>query len=124
MIFIVPMLPISVNAIYQINHRQRRVYLHPKALMFKSQAKMFMPPKPKWLKRDTKVELMLVVFSNLYFKNGNVKKFDLQNLEKILIDAIAEKYGHDDCYVWKKKAKKSQEDKWSGVGVCIRPLRR
>jgi len=92
-------------------------------MLFKSQAKMFMPPKPQWLKSDTKVELMLVVFTNLYFKNGKVRKFDLQNLEKILIDAISEKYGHDDCYVWKKVAKKSQEGSWGGVGICLRPMK-
>ena len=118
------MLPVSVNQIYMINHRQRRVYLNPKAALFKSQAKMCMPPKPRWMKADTKLELLLVMFTNLYYKNGHVKKFDLQNLEKILIDAVAEKYGHDDCYVWKKIAKKSQEGKWNGVGVCVRPLNR
>ena len=122
MIFLVPMLPVSVNQLYMINHRQRSVYLNPKALLFKSQAKMCMPPKPGWLKADTKVELLMVIFSNLYYKNGKVKKFDLQNLEKIVIDAVSEKYGHDDCYVWKKVSKKSNEDRWSGVGICVRPV--
>jgi len=123
MIFLIPTVPISVNEIYQINHRQRRVYLHPKALLFKTQAKMFMPPKPPWLKERTKLYLMIIIFNNLYFKNGNVRKYDLQNLEKILIDAISEKYGHDDCYIWKKVTKKSHETDWNGVGICLKPLK-
>ncbi len=122
MIFFIPFLPISVNAIYEINHRQRRVFLSTDAKSFKSRAKMYMPLPDKGLTSKTKVELLIIIYRDMYFKNGNMRKYDLQNLEKILIDAISEKYGHDDSYVWKKVSKKSHEINWSGVGVCVRKL--
>ncbi len=116
------MLPISVNAIYQVNYRQRRFYLHPQALLWKTKAKMFVPLKPTWMKGEVKFEILWVLFNDFYFKNGKIRKYDLANFEKILIDAICEKWGHDDTYAWKRKCKKSQVKGWTGVGICVREM--
>lgn len=64
----------------------------------------------KEIKENVKLGLEFSIRGNWYFKNGAFKKLDLQNLEKILIDAIAEKYGFDDCRVWWKSAEKEQLD--------------
>lgn len=115
--FTIPFLPPSVNSLYGIQGGKRvRVFLKSEARQFKERAKLFMPKKE--IKTDCKLGLEFSVRGNWYFKNGNFKKLDLQNLEKILIDSISEKYGFDDCRVWWKKAEKEQFDD-EGVRVVI-----
>lgn len=107
--FAIPFLPPSVNSLYGIQGgRKIRIFLKSEARQFKEKAKLFMPKKE--IKENVKLGLEFLIRGNWYFKNGAFKKLDLQNLEKILIDAIAEKYGFDDCRVWWKSAKKEQLD--------------
>jgi len=50
------------------------------------------------------------VCTNWFFKNGNKKKSDIQNLIKVLIDAVSERLGFDDSQVWSMTANKIQSD--------------
>lgn len=115
--FTIPFLPPSVNSLYGIQGGKKvRVFLKSEARQFKERAKLFMPKKE--IRENVKLALELSIRGNWYFKNGSFKKLDLQNLEKILIDSIAEKYGFDDCRVWWKSAEKEQFDD-SGVRVVL-----
>lgn len=113
--FTIPFLPPSVNSLYGIQGGKKvRVFLKSEARQFKERAKLFMPKKA--IKENTKLGLEMAMGGNWYFKNGSFKKLDLQNLEKILIDSIAEKYEFDDCRVWwKSTEKKTFDDGWIQV---------
>lgn len=87
------------------------MFLRTEGRVFKEKSKLFMPPRS--LDESSLFSLKFKFLSNWYHKNGSVRKLDIQNLEKILIDAISEKYIFDDKRVWHKEAEKTQssEDK-------------
>lgn len=58
--------------------------------------------------KDSKFSISMQFHSNWKYKNGNNKRADIQNLIKILIDAIFEKLGVDDSYVYHLEALKIQ----------------
>jgi len=93
--FVIPSLPPSVNAIYQIIFSQRRVEMKPEVRLWKTQAKVYVPRivahgDVYTFKIDT------VFHYPWHHKNGKLRKFDSQNLLKVLCDAIAEKTGFSD----------------------------
>lgn len=93
--FTIPSLPPSVNAIYNILFSQRRVEMKPEVRLWKSQAKEYIPRLTPLT--DSHLFSLDVVFHyDFFYKNGKVKKFDSQNLLKVLCDAIAEKCGFAD----------------------------
>ena len=49
---------------------------------------------------DDKLRLTVQYNHQWYFKNGSIKKKDIQNLDKLMIDAIAERLGCDDKQFW------------------------
>lgn len=95
--FTIPSLPPSVNALYQIIYSQRRVELRPECSRWKSDAKGYMPrfqPADKTL-----VAVDATFHYRFHYANGKPRIFDAPNLLKLLIDAIAERYGFNDCLV-------------------------
>ena len=108
LIFSLPSLPPSMNAIYSIIYSQRRIELKPEVRLWKSKAKGFIPP---WaMGEHEELELELNLHSNWIYKNGKARRLDLQNLLKVLIDAICEKWGVDDLRVRQIRATKVQAD--------------
>lgn len=85
------------------------MFLKSEARAFKEKAKLFMPPRT--LEPSSRLSLSITIGACWMFKNGNVRKLDIQNLEKILIDAIADKYSFDDSRVWQKYCKKVEAEK-------------
>jgi len=118
--FVIPNLPPSVNSLYNIIHAQRRIYLKPEARKWKTDAKLFMPVLAceGW---ET-ASIALYLHGNWYFKNGNRRKIDLQNLEKLIIDAVSEKAGICDSVFFSKHSRKIQDEK-EEVRVKIRCLK-
>ncbi len=106
--FTIPLLPPSMNAIYGYNPMTKRRYLNSKGRTFKAQCKLFVPPIE--LEAQTPVKIQFSLYGNWFYKNGNIKKHDGQNLSKILYDAIFEKVGVDDCCLWKWSGEKIQSD--------------
>ena len=95
--FTIPSCPNSVNSLYNVIFSLKRVELKPECLLWKSQAKGFMPkfesPNAAFLRMD-------VTFTYpLFHKNGKLKKRDSSNMLKLLQDAIAERYGLDDKFI-------------------------
>lgn len=102
----IPLLPTSMNKLYAINYRTRSVYMTPEARNFKSQAKMFI--KPYSVGKNDKLSFSLDVHTDWYFKNGNLRKADIQNLIKVVVDAVSERLGFDDSQVFSFSANKIQ----------------
>lgn len=107
--FKIPLLPQSINSMYKVNYRTRHVYLSEEARQFKWQAKGYMPPIK--FPEGTKFHLNLIFCGNWNYKNGKNRRADVQNLVKILIDAIFEHAGEsDDSYVFGVCAYKVQSN--------------
>ena len=107
--FKVPFIPPSANKIYWINYNERRVYLSEEARNFKTAVKSFMP---LW-EVDPSVYLRfdISIYDNWYTKEGSVRKRDIQNLDKIIIDACCERLGIGDERVWERTIRKLSDDK-------------
>jgi len=90
--------------------------MHPEARLFKTNAKFYIP-KFKVQPND-KVICKIKAHNDWYYKNGKLKKADVQNLTKVIIDAISEKLGFDDSQVWRATTDKVQSEK-KGVEVRL-----
>ena len=110
-------LPESMNSIYQILFALRRVELKPDVLRYKVQAKLYMPPwkcDPGWL-----YGIKMQFAGDWWYKKGTVRRVDLSNLEKIICDITAEKYGFDDARIFEKYSWKVQNRAQSFVQVKV-----
>jgi len=118
----IPLAPISMNSLYQINYRMREVTLKSEAYTWRTRAKEFIPKSSiKW--EHIRIVYTLIIHDNWYFKNGKFKKLDVQNLEKLLIDGVSQKLGFDDCGIWiRDRLIKYQDLKWKGIRMIIWPL--
>jgi len=93
--FTLPALPLSVNSLYEIWWSTRQVKLKVDCLRWKTRAKEVMPP---WSVQspDSLICVDALFYYDFYYKNGNLRKVDTQNMMKLLIDAVAERYGFKD----------------------------
>lgn len=96
--FTLPSIPSSVNALYQINFSQRKVFMNPEARLWKTQMKM-MVPRIKASEVTHFFKIDRIYYYSFFTKNGKVRKLDTSNLDKLLLDTIAEKCGFDDSLV-------------------------
>ena len=106
--FTIPDLPQSVNSLYKINYGHRVVYLSPQGRMYKNKVKLHMPPME--FPPNAFFEVTLRFFGEWFFKNGKVKRIDVQNLIKILLDALFERIGVDDSRIFGLAAFKEQSE--------------
>jgi Holliday junction resolvase RusA-like endonuclease len=102
----IPLLPVSMNKLYAINYRTKQVYMTPEARQFKSQAKLFISSFATT--KTDKLSLRLDINTDWYFKNGNPKRSDIQNLIKVVVDMLSERLGFDDSQIWSFSANKIQ----------------
>jgi Holliday junction resolvase RusA-like endonuclease len=102
----IPLLPVSMNKLYAINYRTKQVYMTPEARQFKSQAKLFI--SPFLVAKEDKLSMKLDINTDWYFKNGNPKRSDIQNLIKVVVDMLSERLGFDDSQIWSFSANKIQ----------------
>lgn len=102
-------LPVSYNKHIQIIWHMKEVCLTPEAHLFKNRVKMSMPPSN--FKATDKLGIEIEYHSNFQYANGKNKKIDIQNLDKLLIDAIFEQLGIDDSAIWKMTGIKVQAEK-------------
>jgi Holliday junction resolvase RusA-like endonuclease len=96
--FTLPMCPPSVNSLYVVRFKEPnpadRVKLRPECARWKTDSKLYVP-------RFTIAEGSIVRIDRLYAytwftKRGQWVKRDSFNMDKLLMDAIAEKTGIDD----------------------------
>lgn len=93
--------PPSVNSLYNVIFSLKKVEMKPEVRLWKTQAKMLIPVwKPQTLGKSGFLYFKMDVYTRLYTKDGlSVKKFDVMNMEKVLIDAVCEKIGIDDKFI-------------------------
>lgn len=99
--FRIPSIPPSVNDLYYHikDHYARYTYvLKPEVRLWKTKAKEYVPPFA-----ITAGQLFFfnwVAVNDWYYQNGKPRRYDLFNLQKVLVDAVCEKIGVDDCCLW------------------------
>ncbi len=107
--FVLPSLPGSMNELYEFNDRYSglpRKRLKAEWALWKTRAKAYVPPCPWAIGKFLRIELDLQS-PNWYYKNGKLRRKDIENFEKLTIDTIFEKIGHDDSYILEKVSRKS-----------------
>lgn len=93
--FVLPSFPISFNKLYNIDHNRRRVGLTDEALLWATRTKPFVKPC-RW-PSDWLLVITLEYQSPKWLtKEGKLRRVDVQNLEKLVIDTMFGKWGFDD----------------------------
>jgi len=59
---------------------------------------------------DIKLSVTVEIYENWYTKKGAVKKKDVANREKFLIDSVFNALGLDDCFIFEHVMKKVQSE--------------
>lgn len=92
--FSLPSFPPSINRLYVVNHNQRRVFLSDEALLWKTR----MTPNilPCRLRFDYYKLTLLYQSPRWLVANGDLRKMDLTNLDKLCIDTLCAKWLFDD----------------------------
>ncbi len=112
--FWIPLPPLSMNSVYQIIFSQRRTQMSPKARVWKMRCKQAIPA----MRLVNGAYAMTVEFHHQwYYQNGKMRRMDLQNCLKVLIDAISEKWGIDDSRIWSLVVRKVDDEK---TGMQVR----
>lgn len=95
--FVVPGKCVGYNGHFKINYSLKQIYLTTEAREWKRTVAIH---TPKIEFGDTEmIHLSIYVYQNWYYKNGKLKKEDIHNMDKILIDAMFNKWGIDDSRV-------------------------
>lgn len=108
--FSIPISPVSCNSLYNVMFHLKRVELKPEIRLWKTQVKQYVPAWNSEGRTDN-LYFNAEFHTQTLFKNGKLRKLDLQNLEKALIDAVCEKLGIGDEFIFAKKTKKIQSEK-------------
>jgi len=93
--FTLPSFPPSSNKLYDINHRQRKVYLSDDALIWRTRTTPFVKPcrwPVDWLLKLT----LDYEAPNWLTSTGAMRRIDVQNYEKLVIDTLFLKWNTDD----------------------------
>lgn len=95
--FTLPSLPVSINALYDIDYRRRRVDLKPTARQWKSANKEYVT---RFEIAPTSFLRIDFIFHYPYYTAKNTLRiFDSANLTKLAIDCICERLGVNDARV-------------------------
>jgi len=121
--FVIPAISPSYNSMFKIIFSRRETYLKREAVQFKELVKDFMRTKefPGFKDRvlvengknyPVKLSIRILAQTQWFFKNGKIKKQDIQNMDKLICDAVCEMLEIDDSHMWKVTSEKVQsEDK-------------
>lgn len=104
--FVLPTFPISFNQLYKIDHVRRLVTLSDAAALWKTRTIPFVKPcrwPAGWM-----LKLTLDFQSpNWLTKAKTMRRVDVQNLEKLVIDTMFAKWGWDDSWLVERVSRKS-----------------
>lgn len=92
--FALPSFPPSINRLYVIDHNRRRVFLSDEALLWRTRMSPNIKPCELGFQQ---YKLTLVYQSPRWLvQDGGLRKMDLCNLDKLVIDTLCAKWGWDD----------------------------
>lgn len=107
--FSIPLSPVSCNSLYNVMFAMRKIELKPEIRLWKTQVKQYVPP---WKTGESgNLYFNADIYTETLYKNGKLRKLDLQNMEKALIDAVCEKLGIGDEFIFQKFTRKIQSEK-------------
>lgn len=95
--FTIPLLPPSVNSLHNVIYSQRRVELKPEIRKWRNDIASFIPSIR--LQPDTFIEVNVTFYHKFNYANGKLRRFDVHNTIKSLLDVISAKANFDDCRV-------------------------
>jgi len=73
--------------------------------------------------KDVKLIVSVNIYENWLTKKGTVKKIDIANREKFLIDSVFNALGLDDCFIFEHIMRKVQSDEEKAV-ITIKKIKR
>lgn len=118
--FVIPSLPASMNAIYQVIYSMKRVELKPDVRLWKNTAKQYI----NGVKVDP-TSLLWIGFEfhgDWFTKAKTVRKVDLSNMVKVIQDVVAEKCGFDDSAIFSQRFLDKIQSEEKAVKVWIGEL--
>lgn len=113
MIIKIPFKTPTVNHLYGHRMGNPRPYLKPEAKKLREEIKEIVYNSPIDLVRDPsqKLKVTVEVYEDWFTKKGVVKRKDVANREKFLIDSVFEALGLDDKMIFEHTMKKMQSEK-------------
>lgn len=95
----IPGFPVGFNESFNIHYLSKEICLSKKAHDYKRKVKLATPPIT--IPNGTKISIYVEIHSNRWYtKAGSIRKIDVQNLDKLMLDAIFSKLGFDDSIIW------------------------
>jgi hypothetical protein len=93
--FVLPSFPVSFNKLYDIDHMSRSVRLTDQAALWKTRTIPFVKPC-RWPEEWLLAVTLIYESPSWLTKKGTLRRVDVQNLEKLVIDTMFAKWGTDD----------------------------
>lgn len=114
--FSLPSFPPSINRLYVIDHNRRRVFLSDEALLWRTH----MAPNIKPCKLDFKEYKLTLLYQSprWLIANGGLRKADVCNLDKLVIDTLCAKWGWDDSRLTEVVRRKEWYE-WDRIVVIL-----
>ncbi len=97
-------------------------FLKKEAVELREEIKKICQKKNVGKLRGKKLKLNVEVYENWHTKKGEVKKIDISNREKFLVDSVFLGLGLDDKFIFEHTMKKIQSDKEKSV-IIIEELK-
>jgi hypothetical protein len=115
---IIPFKTPSVNHLYY--HFRNAKILTKEARELQKQIKEICP-KECYIK-ERLLKVVVEIYEDWYFKNGNVAKKDVSNREKFLIDSVFSALDLDDKFIFEQSLKKIQSETEEKAVITIEVL--
>ncbi len=112
MIITIPFKTPTINHLYTQNRWTKQKCLTNEANKLKKEIKEIIDSCAKYvgIPGDTRLKVSIDIFENWECKDGSVKKKDIANREKFLVDAIFQALGIDDRYIFEHTMRKVQSE--------------
>ena len=107
----------SYNSLFKINYNLKLIYLTQTAREFKRRVKILSPYIS--IPEHCLIQFKIQVIQSWIYKNGKLKRADVQNMDKLLIDALCDKWGIDDSRVQKTSIEKIHSNKENYINIKI-----
>lgn len=102
----------TINHLYGSSFKHNRRYIKPEAKILKEKIKeqlQFSAPE-FWCLDSERLKVEVEIYEDWLTKNGEVKRKDLSNREKFIIDSVFDALGIDDKFIFEHTMKKIQSE--------------
>jgi Holliday junction resolvase RusA-like endonuclease len=106
---VLPFLPISTNQAFATNFKTKRRFKSKDYAEFQRLVRVFVKP-PCAIPSSMKLKAHIQITRNWLTKDKRIKRIDIANYEKTLIDTLSEILGFEDSQIFEINMKKIQCD--------------